>query len=142
VKIRARSLQGYQVELLARGHRMLADEPLENGGQDAGPTAYELLLSSLAACKLITMRMYARRKGWPLEEVEIELRHSKIYARDCEDCRSDPNEQVDLIEERLVLTGPLSEAQRQRLAQIADRCPVHRSLTSETKIRRHVLSSP
>lgn len=83
----------------------------------------------------MTVRMYANRKGWPLEAVDVRLSIHKIYARDCEDCESDPNAKVDIIEEQLSFEGPLSDEQLGRLAEIADKCPIHRTLTSETKIR-------
>jgi putative redox protein len=113
----------------------MADEPIGAGGEDAGPNPYDLLLASLAACTAITLQMYAERKGWPLESVEAELSTEKIYARDCEDCESDPDARIDLIDRKLTFVGDLDESQRMRLAAIADRCPVHRTLTSETKIR-------
>ncbi len=131
----ARSLDGYKVELQARGHTYLADEPEEAGGTNAGPNPYDLLLSALAACKLITMRMYAERKGWPFEGAELRLKTYKVHVRDCEDCESEPNTMVDIIEVEMTIHGDLTDEQRRRIAQIADRCPVHRTLTGEIKIR-------
>jgi len=86
----------------------------------------------------MTVRMYAKRKGWPLDVINVSLSIHKIYARDCEDCESDPDAKVDIIEEELSFEGDLTDEQREKLAWIADRCPVHRSLTSETKIRQKV----
>jgi putative redox protein len=137
--VEARSIGGYQVEITAGRHRWVADEPVAAGGEDAGPNPYDLLLGALAACKLITVQMYAQRKGWPLAGVEIKLSRHKIHARDCEDCESDPEAKVDIIESELSFQGDLTSEQIERMAQIADRCPVHRTLTSETKIRSNTV---
>lgn len=131
----ARSLGNYQVEINARDHQWVADEPESAGGDDAGPNPYDLLLGSLAACKIITVQMYAQRKEWPLEGVELELSTRKVHARDCEDCTSEPSAKIDLVEGHIRFEGDLTEQQLERLHQISDRCPVHRTLTSETKIR-------
>lgn len=139
MQITARSLQNLQVEIQANGHELLADETINDGGDDLGPSPYALLLSSLAACKVITVHMYARRKGWPVEIVTVRMQHSKIYARDCEDCISSPNAKIDLIESEISFVGDLNNEQITRLAQISDRCPVHRTLTSETKIRSRIV---
>lgn len=118
----------------AGGHRLRADEPLDFGGDDSGPGPYDLLLAGLGTCTSMTVRMYARRKGWPLERVSVVLRHDKIHATDCEDCETREGK-LDRIERELSLTGPLDEAQRKQLLGIADRCPVHRTLNSEVLIR-------
>lgn len=138
--VTARSLTGYQVEINAGRHQFLADEPFDIG-EDKGPNPYDLLLASLASCKIITTQMYARRKEWPLEGVEVSLSTHKIYARDCEDCESDPNAYVDIIESEVTFRGALTTEQLDRLGEIADRCPVHRTLTTETKIRSTVVLS-
>ncbi|MBI1779342.1 MAG: OsmC family protein [Proteobacteria bacterium] len=114
-------------------HRLLADEPKEAGGTDAGPGPYELLLMALGACTSMTIRLYARRKNWPLERIEVRLSHGKIYAKDCADCETKEGK-IDRIERRIQLVGGLDAAQRQRLMEIAEMCPVHRTLTSEIKI--------
>ena len=129
-----RSITDVQVEITARQHRWVADEAV-GPGHDQGPNPYELLLGALAACKVMTCHMYAARKGWPLEDVEVRLNTTKVYARDCEDCVSDPNAKVDLIETQIRFQGDLTEEQLERLTSISKRCPVHRTLTSETKIR-------
>ena len=136
--VTAKSLTGYQVEIASGNHRFIADESL-GAGDDAGPDPYGLLLAALGACKVMTVQMYARRKEWPLEGAEANLTTHKVHARDCEDCESDPNARVDIIEVELTFHGDLSSEQISRLAQIADRCPVHRTLTSETKIRSRVV---
>lgn len=141
MSITAKSKGGFQVEISDGSHVWIADEPVELGGDYAGPGTYDLLLSSLAACTIITLHMYANRKGWPLESVEIKMSTEKVLARDCEDCESDPNIKVDIIEKELKIQGDLDEDQLARLAQIADRCPIHRSLISETKIRAKSLSN-
>jgi len=114
-------------------HVLRADEPVRLGGQDTGPTPYELLLAALGACTAMTLRLYADREGWPLEDVRVDLRHRKIHASDCASCETQVG-MLDRIERRLDLVGPLDEAQRARLREIADRCPVHRTLTSEIVI--------
>jgi putative redox protein len=119
-------------------HTFLTDEPV-GIGDDAGPGPYDLLLSALAGCKIMTVLMYARRKEWPLEGVEVILSTSRMHARDCEDCESDPSALIDLIEVDISFEGQLEADQVSRLAEIADRCPVHRTLTSETVIRSRVV---
>jgi putative redox protein len=121
---------GYAVEARSPGHRWRADEPLEQGGTDTGPAPYELLLSALGACKAITLRMYADRKEWPLRGTRIRLRHSRIHAEDCANCETEEG-MLDRIETELELVGPLADGQRERLLEIAGRCPVHRALESE-----------
>lgn len=124
---------GLAQEILAGGHRMLADEPLALGGTDAGPTPYGLLLSSLGACTSMTMRMYADRKQWPLEGVEVHLRHERIYAEDCADCEAKTGK-VERIEREIRLMGPLDETQRARLLEIANKCPVHKTLHGQINV--------
>jgi putative redox protein len=135
----ARSLKNYQVEITAGRHQYVADEPI-GVGDDEGPNPYDLLLSALAACKIITVQMYARRKQWPVESVEVSLRTRKVYARDCGDCESDPNAKVDVIDCKIRFEGDLTPEQLARLTEISERCPVHRSLTSETKIRTELVA--
>ena len=139
MNVKVRSREHYQMEVTAGRHRWLADEPA-GVGDDAGPNPYQLLLSALGSCTAMTVQMYAQRKGWPLERVEIGLDTHKIHARDCEDCDSDPNSRVDIIEMELSLYGNLDPEQLERLEEIAGRCPVHRTLTTETKIRTRRLA--
>ena len=108
---------------------------MEHGGDDAGPNPYGLLLSALGSCKVMTSHMYAERKGWPLEAVHVSLSTHQIHAKDCQDCDSNPEAKVDIIEVEIKFEGPLDEEQQARLREISDRCPLHRTLTSETKIR-------
>ena len=120
-------------------HALQADEPVNAGGNDAGPNPYELLLAALGSCASITVRMYAERKQWPLEGVHAELSWTRIHAEDCADC--DSNLQLaDGIDIELVLLGNLSEEQRRRLIEIANRCPVHRTLSSQVPIRTRAAS--
>jgi len=125
---------GYAQMIQARGHTLRADEPVAVGGTDVGPDPYELLLASLGACTSMTVQMYARKKGWPLASVSVRLRHRKIHAQDCADCET-TTAFVDLIEKEVDVTGDLSADQRARLLEIADRCPVHRTLTGQLRIR-------
>lgn len=126
--------QGKFTEHLLDGrHRLVADEPVAAGGNDRGPGPYELLLMALGACKTMTLRLYADRKGWPLARTSVELRHRRIHAEDCADCETKQG-MLDHIECVIAFEGALDEAQRKRLLEIADMCPVHRTLTSEIKI--------
>jgi putative redox protein len=120
--------------LLDGRHQLIADEPLPAGGTDAGPNPYELLLMSLGACTAMTLRLYARRKQWPLERIAVRLRHTRIHAEDCAECETKSG-LVDRIECEIELAGPLDAAQRTRLMEIAEMCPVHRTLTSEINIQ-------
>ncbi len=120
----------YYTEVVASGHRLTVDEPESVGGTDRGGTPYDLLLGALGSCTSITLRMYADRKSWPLEEIVVRLGHAKIHASHCEACETTEGK-VDRIEREIELTGDLSDEQRARLLEIADRCPVHRTLHSE-----------
>jgi putative redox protein len=124
---------GLRTEVAVRAHGLVADEPLASGGTDAGPTPYELLSAALGTCIAMTVRLYADRKGWPLEGVVVRLRHSKVWEKDCEDCDKAPVG-VDRIEREIELEGPLDDEQRQRILAIADRCPVKQTLTRGVRI--------
>lgn len=139
MSIEARSLENFQVEIKSGQHMIQSDEPVGVGGDDTGPNPYDLLLASLAACKIITTRMYARRKQWPLTGVAIRMSTHKIHAKDCEDCESDPNARIDIIETEISFEGDLDKEQLERLKDISEKCPVHRTLTSETKILTKLL---
>lgn len=132
------SSMGYLKQQITVGtHTLIADEPSEAGGSDAGPDPYSLLLAALGACTAMTLQIYARRNEWPLERVEVSLRHSRIHADDCSDC-STKQGKIDQIERYISLTGGLTEEQRARLLEIAERCPVHRTLTSEISIKSYI----
>ena len=124
---------GYQTEIKVNEHRLIADEPIAVGGSNTGPTPYGYLAAALGACTSMTLRMYADRKGWPLESVVVRLKHQKIHADDCRECES-KNRKIDYIEREIEPIGPLDEQQRHKLLEIADKCPVHRTLQSEIRI--------
>jgi len=114
-------------------HQILADEPIAAGGEDTGPGPYDLLLSALGACTAMTMRLYAERKALPMDHVTVTLNHKKIYARDCEECETKDG-MLDQVERVITIDGKLDAEQRAKLMEIADKCPVHRTLTSEIRI--------
>ena len=124
---------GLLQEIAVGPHRLRSDEPVEEGGSGLGPTPYGLLCAALGACTSMTLRMYARTKGWPLERVTVTVRHDKIYAKDCAECETRDG-RVDRLERAIALEGPLDDAQRQRLLEIANKCPVHRTLQAEVRI--------
>ncbi len=126
-------VDGYAQKITARRHRLTADEPIELGGTDTGPSPYELLMAGLGACTSMTLRMYANRKGMPLEGVRVRLRHGKIHAIDCARCETKEG-RIDRIERIVEVLGPLTPEQRARLLEIADKCPVHRTLESEIDV--------
>lgn len=132
---------GFLHDVLAGGHRFAVDEPVAFGGTDAGPTPYDLLLAALGSCTSMTLAMYARRKGWPLEGVTVRLRHDRIHAADCADCETREG-MVDRIERQIELAGPLSDEQRARLLDIADKCPVHRTLNAKTHVVTRLVLTP
>ena len=126
--------KGFTQEIIAGPHQLTADEPKGVGGNDEGPTPYDLLLAALGSCTSITVTMYAQRKGWPLQGVRTWLRHSRIHAQDCAECETEEGK-LDHIELEIRLEGPLlSEEQRTKLLEIAEKCPVHRTLVTENVI--------
>jgi len=122
----------YTQQITLGHHRLVADEPPPIG-DGAGPTPYDLLLAGLGACTSMTVRMYANRKGWPLERVRVTLRHSRIHAKDCAHCETTQG-WIDHIDRDIELVGDLDDTQRQRLLDIGETCPVHHTLTSEVRI--------
>lgn len=124
---------GFTTQMKVGNHYMLADEPESYGGNDFGPSPYELVSAGLSACTVMTLHMYAKRKGWPLANAEVHTSYSKTHAQDCEACEND-SAKIDTFHRELKLTGNLDEKQKQRLIQIADKCPVHKTLHSETQV--------
>lgn len=114
-------------------HVFAADEPASVGGDDSGPDPYDLLAAALGACTSMTIRMYADRKGWQVERITVRLHHEKVHARDCADCEARP-EKIDRIERQIRIEGTLDAEQRRRLLEIADKCPVHQTLTRKNEI--------
>jgi putative redox protein len=130
--------RGFVQEIMAGEHRLHADEPTSAGGTDTGPTPYDLLLAALGSCTSMTIAMYARRKQWPLEGVTVRLRHSRTHAVDCASC--DTREaKLTVIDREIALEGSLDDEQRARLLSIANRCPVHVTLTSTIDIQTRLL---
>lgn len=133
VRVSERGTGAFAVSIQAGRHTLIGDEPLAVGGNDLGPSPYELLLAALGACTVMTLRMYAGQKQWPLEDARVTLTHDKIHAADCESCETKAGK-VDRIERVIELQGPLDDAQRVRLMEIADKCPVHRTLHSQVQV--------
>ncbi len=123
----------FQQTVTVGRHRLIADEPVAAGGEDSGPGPYDFLLAGLGACTSMTMRLYADRKSLPLDRVTVTLKHSKIYAKDCDECETREG-MLDQIDRVIAMEGALDAEQRERLMEIADKCPVHRTLTSEIRI--------
>jgi putative redox protein len=127
------SESGLAQEIVSRNHRWSADEPVPISN-DTGPSPYELLLSSLGACTSMTLRLYAQRKGWDLQRVIVRLQHFRIHAEDCMECETKQGF-LDRIDRQIELSGNLDDEQKRRLLEIADHCPVHRTLKGEINIR-------
>lgn len=130
---------GFTTEMKVGNHYMTADEPVDFGGNDFGPSPYELVSAGLSACTVMTLQMYARRKGWDLENVEVHTSYSKTHAADCEACESD-SAKIDTFHREIKLSGDFDEKQTKRLLQIADKCPVHKTLHSETQVITKLIS--
>ena len=134
------TLQGrFSNEVRVGRHTMLADEPAEVGGNDAGPMPHDFVLAGLGACTSMTVRMYAERKGIPLKRVSVRLSYKKMKAAECSDCVTKEGEITEMTRD-VTLEGDLTDEQRQRLIEIANKCPVHKTLTGEIKVRTHLVS--
>ncbi len=140
VLVAENGLGSFAQSVVVGRHRLRADEPVSVGGTDTGPGPYDLLLAGLGACTSMTIRMYADRKGLPLDRVAVRLKHSKIHAADCADCET-TNGKVDVIERQVELIGDLDDAARAKLLEIADKCPVHRTLHSEIRVRTELVEA-
>ena len=125
---------GFAQEIEIGPHELFADEPVSYGGTDTGPSPYDLLLAALGSCTSMTIGFYARKRKWPLEKITVSLRHTRIHATDCEECETKEGK-VDRIELEIQLTGSLTDEQRAKLMEVAGRCPVHQTLTSEINIK-------
>ncbi len=132
------SANGFAQEIRVGGHSLRADEPLAAGGTDTGPSPYDLLIAALGACTSMTVSLYARRKQWPLEDVTVTLRHSKVHVIDCEDCEKNGG-MLDHIDRDVQFHGALTDEQRARLLEIANKCPVHKTLTSKVVIKTRLV---
>ena len=126
--------------ILAAGHRLRADEPRSFGGDNSGPSPYDFVLAGLGACTNMTLSLYAEHKGWQLDRLETRLRHTKVHADDCIACETKAAK-IDKISREITITGPLDAEQRQRLLEMADKCPVHRTLHSEILIETEMAES-
>jgi uncharacterized OsmC-like protein len=129
---------GLAQEIVSGKHRWRADEPAPQG-TDTGPSPYELLLAALGACTSMTLRLYAQRKGWDLQHVTVRLQHSRIHADDCLECETKQG-YLDRIDRTIEVTGNLDETQKRRLLEIAEHCPIHRTLKSEINIRTSLVT--
>src|ERR1700741_2664039 len=130
--------EGFAQEISAGQHRLRSDEPASSGGTDTGPTPYDLLLAALGSCTSMTVAMYARRRNWPLTEVSVSLRHSRRHATDCADCESN-DVILEHIDRDIHLSGNLDSDQIAKLLEIADKCPLHRTLTSKIEIQTRIV---
>ncbi len=133
-EVAVRTRQGFTTEINAAGHPLVADEPEDQGGENRGPTPYDLLAAALASCTSMTLRMYADHKKLDLDAVTVRVRHKKIHVRDCEDCETGDG-RIDELQRTIELEGSLSSEVRQRMLEIADKCPVHKTLHGEVKVR-------
>lgn len=129
---------GFGQEITAGSHQLRSDEPTSVGGTDTGPTPYDLLLAALGSCTSMTIAMYARRKQWPLNNVTVRLRHSRVHAQDCVACETH-EARLTVLDCAIELDGALDETQRARLLAIATRCPVHLTLTSRIEVNTRLV---
>ena len=125
---------GFAQEIDIGPHHFVADEPVSYGGTDSGPSPYDLILAALGSCTSMTIGLYARKRKWPLEKITVSLKHSKIHAKDCEDCVTKDG-RIDRIELEIRLDGGLTDQQRATLMEVAGKCPVHQTVTHEINIK-------
>ena len=130
---------GFTTQMKVGSHYIIADEPVSYGGNDFGPSPYELVTAGLSACTAMTLQMYAKRKKWRIENIEVHTSHSKTHAKDCEDCESSGTK-IDTFQRKIKITGNFNDKQLERLLQIADKCPVHKTLHGETKVISELIS--
>ena len=126
--------KGFTQKVQVGPHQLTADEPVSYGGTDSGPSPYDLILAALGSCTSMTIGLYARKRSWPVEKITVSLWHSKIHAKDCDDCETKEG-RIDRIEMEIHLDGSLSDEQRSKLMEIAGKCPVHETLTHEINIK-------
>jgi uncharacterized OsmC-like protein len=134
------SASGLAQTISSGKHRLAADEPIAAGGTDTGPSPYDFLLIALGSCTSMTLRLYADRKGWRLDKIVVRLRHDEIYSDDCAECET-RNARIDRIKREIELEGALDAAQRERLLEIANKCPVHRTLSAPLQVETSLTSS-
>ncbi len=127
----------YTTQISTHNHMGLTDEPIELGGQNKGPTPYELLMAALASCTSITLRMYINRKGWDVSRIRVRVNYSRDYKEDCESCSS-ADKKIDVFERIIDIEGNLDNDMKQRLLEIANKCPVHLTLENNAKIETHL----
>jgi uncharacterized OsmC-like protein len=125
-------------EIEVGSHELFADEPVAFGGTDSGPSPYDLILAALGSCTSMTIGLYARKRGWPLEKISVSLWHSKIHAKDCDDCETKEG-RIDRIEMEIHLDGALTDEQRAKLIEVAGKCPIHQTLTHEINIKTRAI---
>ncbi len=142
VRVKLALADGFSTQITAGKHTLLADEPHDAGGQDEGPSPYELLLSALGACTAMTLKMYIERKKWPITAIEVWLSFDRIHAADCESCTDEQRasaQQIQRISRLIYVTGEVTEEQQQRLLYIASRCPVHVTLHSNPHVEDRLI---
>ncbi|HUE41644.1 MAG TPA: OsmC family protein [Chthoniobacterales bacterium] len=126
--------KGFAQKVQIGSYHLTADEPVSYGGTDSGPSPYDLILAALGACTSMTIGLYARKRSWPVQRISVSLWHSKIHAKDCDDCETKEG-RIDRIEMEIYVDGELTDEQRAKLMEIAGKCPVHQTLTSEINIK-------
>ena len=126
--------KGFGQKVQVGSYNLTADEPVSYGGTDSGPSPYDLILAALGSCTSMTIGLYARKRSWPVEKISVSLWHSKIHAKDCDDCETKEG-RIDRIEMEIHLDGSLTDEQRAKLMEVAGKCPIHQTLTHEINIK-------